>query len=140
MTLKTKANQITLKQCLESIDSKRIEDTQTLLALFEKVTQSKPVIWGKDIIGFDHYNYKYDSGRTGEWPITGFSPRKTKLSIYIMPGFDHPKIAALLDKLGKHSLGKSCLYVTKLENIDLAILEQIIAESVLIMKQTYPKN
>jgi len=57
-----------------------------------------------------------------------------------MPGFDHPKIAALLNKLGKHSLGKSCLYVTKLENIDLAILEQIIAESVLIMKQTYPKN
>lgn len=56
-----------------------------------------------------------------------------------MPGFDHPKIAALLNKLGKHSLGKSCLYVTKLENIDLAILEQIIAESVLIMKQTYPK-
>lgn len=137
MALKTQVNQITLEECLAHIDPKRLEDTHRLIALFEKITQEPALVWGKDIIGFGCYQYKYDSGQSGEWPLTGFSPRKTKLSIYIMPGFESDEIAPLLNKLGKHKTGKSCLYISNLNNIDLNVLEQIIALSVKQMKVKY---
>lgn len=138
MAIKTQANQISLQQCLANTDPKRLEDANTLIALFEKVTNEPAIVWGKDIIGFGRYRYQYDSGQSGDWPLTGFSPRKTKLSIYIMPGFENKEVAALLDKLGKHTTGKSCLYISNLKNIDLAILEQLIALSVAQMKVKYP--
>jgi hypothetical protein len=140
MSLKTQAHQITLAECFNNLDEKRKHDAQTLLTLFSKATKEEAVVWGKDIIGFGSYRYKHHAGNSDEWPLTGFSPRKAKLSIYIMPGFEHPKIATLLSQLGKHSLGKSCLYITQLANVDLNVLAQIISESVLIMKQTYPQN
>ncbi|MDQ9093815.1 DUF1801 domain-containing protein [Pseudoalteromonas haloplanktis] len=140
MAIKTQANQITLQECLANTDPKRLEDANQLIALFEKITQEPAIVWGKDIIGFGYYQYKYDSGQSGEWPLTGFSPRKTKLSIYIMPGFEHNEIVTLLNRLGKHTKGKSCLYINNLKNIDLAVLEQLIALSVKIMKVKYSEK
>ena len=98
----------------------------------EEVTGKKAVIWGTSIVGFDSYHYKYASGREGDWPIIGFSPRKTMLTVYIMPGFKPYKDK--LKKLGKHKLGKSCLYIRKLADIDLGILEEIITDSVQRMR------
>ncbi|KTF17952.1 DUF1801 domain-containing protein [Pseudoalteromonas sp. H105] len=138
MTIKTQANQITLQDCLTHIDPKRLDDANTLIALFEKITQEPAVVWGKDMIGFGCYQYKYDSGQSGEWPLTGFSPRKTKLSLYIMSGFENKEITTLLKQLGKHSVSKSCLYISKLDKIDLSVLELIITLSVKLMKAKYP--
>jgi hypothetical protein len=140
MSLKTQAHQITLAECFNNIDAKRKHDAQTLLSLFCKATHEQPVVWGKDIIGFGSYTYKHHSGSTDNWPLTGFSPRKSKLSIYIMPGFEESEIKELLKHLGNHSLGKSCLYINKLSNVNLAILEQIIVLSVQLMKQRYADN
>jgi hypothetical protein len=93
-------------------------------------------MWGDKIVGFGHYQYKYASGREGEWFLAGFAPRKQNLTLYIMSGFDG--YDELLSKLGKHSTGKSCLYIKKLEDIDPSILRQLIAQSVAHMKQTNP--
>jgi len=103
-------------------------DAFELLAMMERITGEKAVMWGTNIVGFGSYSYKYASGRTGDWPITGFSPRKTKLSIYVMTGFkDYPEI---MEKLGRHKTGVSCLYIRKLEDVDLKLLEQLITLSV----------
>ena len=139
MSLKTQANQITLVECLHNVETKREDEAKTLLALFTKVTNEQAFVWGKDIIGFGHYTYKHNSGSSEKWPLTGFSPRKTKLCIYIMPGFEDETIKTLLNQLGKHSLGKSCLYITNLAKVDLTILAQIITRSLNIMQQRYPQ-
>jgi len=85
-------------------------------------------MWGPSIVGFGSYRYKYASGREGEWPLVGFSPRKRKLTIYIMSGFDN--YDSLLADLGKHKIGKGCLYVNKLEDVNQAILRELISQSV----------
>lgn len=112
---------------ITNIDHKtRREDGLTLLNLFTTITKKKAVMWGPSIIGFGSYHYKYDSGREGDFLITGFSPRKQNLSIYIMPGFTNYQ--KLLDKLGKYKTGSSCLYINKLADVDLKILEELIRE------------
>jgi len=95
----------------------------------------KPKMWGGSIVGFGEYHYVYASGQEGDWPVTGFSPRKTSLSLYIMAGFDN--YGPLMEKLGKHKTGKSCLYVNKLEDIDLEVLKPLIAESKNYMESNY---
>ena len=102
----------------------------------QEVTGEPPVMWGDSIVGFGTYHYRYKSGREGDWPRTGFSPRKQYLAIYIMPGFD--SYEALLARLGKHRTSVSCLYINKLADVDLDVLREIIAESHQEMARRYP--
>ncbi|MCX2743088.1 DUF1801 domain-containing protein [Mangrovivirga sp. M17] len=137
-TLKTQPTNRSIDEFIESIEHiKRKEDCQTLLKIMQEQTGEKPRIWGENIIGFGQYHYKYNSGREGDWFITGFSPRKQNLSIYIMTGFKG--YTTLLEKLGKHRTGSSCLYVNKLDDIDLNILKTLISDSYLLMKKKYIK-
>lgn len=92
-------------------------------------------MWGPSIIGFGRYEYRYETGREGESMLTGFSPRKSNLSIYILPGYDD--ISEQLDRLGKHKKGKSCLYINKLADIDIDVLTEIVTESVARMRADY---
>lgn len=92
-------------------------------------------MWGPSIVGFGEYRYKYESGREGDFLITGFSPRKSALTIYIMPGF--ARYEALMDKLGKHRTGKSCLYINRLDDVDLSVLEELVTCSVEYMTEKY---
>lgn len=92
-------------------------------------------MWGPSIVGFGEYHYKYESGREGDFLITGFSPRKSALTIYIMPGF--ARYEALMDKLGKHRTGKSCLYINRLDDVDLSVLEELVTRSVEYMTEKY---
>lgn len=106
----------------------RRADAEVMLDLMSRVTGCEAKMWGPSIIGFGRYRYRYDSGREGEFMLTGFSPRKGNLVIYTMPGYDH--MDEQLAELGKHRLGKSCLYINKLADVDLAVLEQIVADGV----------
>ena len=134
--LKTQPNDQSVTGFLNSIENEtRRQDSFTILELMQQVTGDEPVMWGDSIIGFGTYRYKYASGRQGEWFLVGFSPRVQNLTLYIMSGFD--EYDDLLAKLGKHSTGKSCLYVRRLENIDLAVLGELIEKSVAHMKATH---
>lgn len=125
---KTKQNAISLEAYLASVDAARQEDTQTLIAMMREITGEEPVMWGASIIGFGKYAYRYKSGHGGEAPIIGFSPRKAALSLYLSSSFARRE--ALLAKLGKHSIGKACLYIKSLSDVDLGVLHQMIADSV----------
>lgn len=114
---------------------RRKREAETLLELMKKITGLKPVVWGDSLIGFGNYHYKYKSGREGDWFLTGFSPRKAAMSIYIMPGFK--QYGDLLSRLGPHKHSVSCLYITNLAKVDLAVLEEIIRDSVRRMKEIY---
>ena len=108
--LKTKENDQSVEVFLAGIeDAQKQQDCRTLVAIMQEATGAAPRMWGDAIVGFGHYHYKYASGREGDWFLTGFSPRKQNLTLYIMAGFDN--YDALLARLGKHSIGKSCLYV-----------------------------
>ncbi len=127
--LKTQKNDASVKDFLNTVENeKRKQDSFVILDLMKKITQSEPSMWGPSIIGFGSYHYKYASGREGDWFLTGFSPRKQSLSIYIMSGFK--KYEEILGRLGKYKTGKSCLYINKLEDIDMDVLEHLITESV----------
>ncbi|MTI03138.1 DUF1801 domain-containing protein [Roseibium sp. RKSG952] len=104
--------------------SKKAGEARVLDALFRKVTGFEPVMWGPSIIGYGRYQYRYASGREGDFLATGFAPRKAAHSIYIMPGY--ADFGGILSRLGKHKLGKSCLYVNKLSDIDLDVLSELI--------------
>lgn len=111
-------------------------DAQVLDTLFSETTGFKPVMWGPSIVGYGRYHYRYKSEREGEFLATGFSPRKAALSIYIMPGYaDHSDI---LSRLGKHKLGKSCLYVNKLADIDLEVLSELIRAGLADLERHWP--
>ena len=118
------------------------EDAKVLDALFRKVTGEEPKMWGPSMIGYGQYHYKYDSGREGDWMRAGFSPRKAKHSLYLMGGYcdtqTGQKHGHALDRLGKHSLGKSCLYINKLADVDLDVLEEIIRRDWEAMAKLYP--
>ena len=94
----------------------------------KEITKKKAVMWGPSIVGFGSYHYKYESGREGDMPLTGFSPRKQSLTVYIMPGFD--EYEDMLGRLGKHKVGKSCLYINKLADVDKSVLRELIEKSV----------
>lgn len=117
-----------ITEFIDSIQhSRKQQEAQELITLFENISGYPPVLWSHGIIGFGDYHYRYDSGTEGDMPILAFSPRKARHSIYLMPEF--PQKDELLAKLGKYKLGKSCLYVNKLADIDLEILREILREN-----------
>jgi hypothetical protein len=139
---KTQENDGDVAAFIASVEHQgRREDAALLLQLFERVTGVQPKMWGGSIIGFGRYHYKYDSGREGDMCRTGFSPRKANLSIYIMgPYCDDETRArrdALLAQLGKHKMAKACLYITRLKNVDMAVLEQLIQDNWDYMNRAY---
>ena len=107
---------------------RRREDGLVLLEMMRDVTGFEPEMWGPSIIGFGSYHYKYESGREGDMPLIGFSPRKSSLSLYIMSGFD--EYEEMLGKLGKHRTGASCLYINKLADVDVEVLRELVSQSV----------
>lgn len=133
--LKTKKNEASVATFLANVEPvRKREDAQQICALMQEATGAEPKMWGDTIIGFGDYTYQYESGRTGEWMLVGFSPRKQNLTLYIMPGFEHYE--DLLARLGKHKTGKSCLYINKLADVDLTVLQELITQSVEHMKRT----
>ena len=134
--LKTKPTEISVLQFIESIDDEvKKKDCFYLYDLMTKVSGSEPVMWSGSIVGFGDWHYKYKSGREGHWFVMGFSPRKQNLTIYIMDGFAGH--SALIDQLGKHKTGKSCLYVKKLADIDLTVLKKLVEESYAHFKKSH---
>lgn len=117
-------------------DDQKREDSLTILRLMQDITGDSPAMWGSSIIGFGSYHYRYESGREGDAVRVGLSPRAQNISVYIMPGFD--EFSEQLAKLGKHKLGKSCLYIKRLSDVDQDILKEIIQRSVDIMAERYP--
>ncbi len=136
-TLKTVVNDASVMEFIYAVpDETKRKDSLTLLALFEKVTGEKPKMWGTSIIGFGQYHYKSErSKQEGDWLLTGFSPRKANMTLYIISGFDDN--ADLLKDLGKHKTSVGCLYVNKLADVDLAVLEKIIKKSYADMKKLH---
>jgi hypothetical protein len=127
--LKTKPTGESVKDFLNKIpDPERREDCFAVAKLMEEITGDKPKMWGPSIVGFGTFHYKYDSGREGDWLVTGFSPRKKDLTLYLMMGFE--KHAELMKQLGKHSTGKACLYIKRLSDIDVPTLKKLIKASV----------
>jgi hypothetical protein len=118
-------------------DPKKRADAEILLKLMQEITGSNPVMWGDSIIGFGSYHYVYESGREGDWFLTGFSPRKQNMTIYIMDGFS--KYERELEKLGKSKNSVSCLYVKRLSDINLEVLQGILRNSVADLKKKYSR-
>lgn len=138
--LKTKVNSASVSDFINAVsDETKKKDSLVLLKLFEKITKEKPKMWGASIIGFGQYHYKSErSAQEGDWMLTGFSPRKQNLTLYIMLGFDD--YSNLLKKLGKHKTSKGCLYINKLANVDMNVLEELIKKSYEGMKKKYNSN
>lgn len=136
--LKTKENDANVEDFLKTIEpEQKQKDCFTILELLKKKTKCEPKMWGENIIGFGNYEYSNSTGKKFGWFRTGFSPRKQNLTLYIMPGYlemDH-----LLKKLGKHKTGKSCLYIKKLDDVDMDVLEQIVQFGLDEMEERYGK-
>ncbi len=135
--LKTKKNDADVQAFLNNVEpDKKRQDSFAIMNLMQEVTGEEPVMWGPSIVGFGSYRFKYESGRTGEWMLVGFAPRKQNLTLYIMPGFEH--YDQLLSKLGTFSTGKSSLYIKKMEDVDEGVLRKLVHQSVEHMKKTNP--
>ncbi len=131
---KTRINDQNVIEFLESVENKRRrEDSLKLLDIFEEVSGEDPKMWGDKIIGYGRYHYVSKSGREGDWMVTGFSPGKQHLSLYIMSGFK--VVSAYLEKLGKYKLGKGCLYINKLDDVDIEVLKDLIETSIGAVKR-----
>ncbi|MAM69660.1 MAG: hypothetical protein CMP91_00760 [Gammaproteobacteria bacterium] len=137
MNNKTRPGHTTdVKKYLASLDNaKRRSDAEAVLELMQEITGQDACMWGASMIGFGSYHYKYDSGREGDWFVTGLAPRKQQLVVYIMSGLE--KYPQLLEKLGRFKTGKSCLYISKLEDINVRVLGQLIRKSVADMRKNY---
>lgn len=133
---KTTETESSVSEFINSIDKERQEDCLKLITIFEEQTQLKAKMWGPSIIGFGSYHYKYESGREGDAPLTGFSPRKDKFALYFASSFKTRE--ALLDKLGKHKTAKACVYIKTVSDVDVNILNQIISDSTNYIKSLYP--
>ena len=133
--LKTKKTAASVKDFLNRVpEERKRKDSFALLKLMQEVTGARPAMWGPSIVGFGSYHYKYASGREADWPLAGFSPRKQNLTLYITAGFDG--YGELLGKLGKFKTGKVCLYINRLEDVDLATLKELVRRSVEHMRST----
>ena len=136
--VKTKVNDASVEDFLNTVTHPvKKADSFILLKLMTDITGVSPKMWGESIVGFDTYHYVYKSGREGDWPIIGFSPRKQNISLYIMPGFVNFEL--LLKKLGKHKTSKACLYINKLADVDIEVLKKLMEQSVTYMRDTYHK-
>ncbi|MEW5796326.1 MAG: DUF1801 domain-containing protein [Candidatus Zixiibacteriota bacterium] len=133
--LKTKKHEGSVDEFLSRIsDEQRRQECREIVKLMKAATGEEPSMWGDSIVGFGTFHYKYASGREGDWFVTGFSPRKQNLTIYLLTGYEGP--ARLMKKLGKFTHGKSCLYVKKLADIDLSVLSELIRDSLARMAKT----
>lgn len=132
-TKPTKQSVTAFMNGIEDPDKRR--DAKKVSAMMRKATGSRARMWGSAIVGFGEYHYKYDSGREGDFMITGFSPRKQALTLYVVPGFK--AFAPLMKKLGKYKTGRSCLYIKRLSDVDEAVLEKLIVGSVKLMRKKY---
>jgi len=136
---KTKPTKLSVASYIAAIaDDTRRADCKKLAAMMKRLTGCAPKMWGTSIVGFDSYHYKYDSGHEGDSCVVGFSSRKGDLSIYLMGGYESAEAKALLAQLGKHKIGKACLYVKRLADIQLPVLEKLVTRSVAFVKQRYP--
>lgn len=137
--LKTKATSMSVPAFIKTLpEREKRSDCLALLKIFKAATGEKPKLWGDAIIGFGKYHYKSErSTQEGDWPLTGFSPRKQNLTIYIMPGFK--EYGDILKNLGKHKTSVSCLYVKRLSDINAKLLEKLIKKSVKEMRKRYPR-
>ena len=132
--LKTKVNKASVEGFLNKVKDEAIrKDCFEILKIMKQVTKEEPRMWGSSIVGFGSYHYKGKSGREGDWMLTGFSPRKQNLTLYLMGGFDEQK--DLLKKLGKHKTSVGCLYIKKLGDVDKEVLKTLVTASVKRMKQ-----
>ena len=133
--LKTKVNDASVTKFLDSVaDEQKRNDGFEILKMMKQVTKAEPKMWGSSIVGFGSYHYKGKSGREGDWMLTGFSPRKQNLTLYIIGGFDEQK--DLLKRLGKHKTSVGCLYINKLDDVDKKVLKELVAGSVKRLKQS----
>lgn len=136
MTNKTQPTKVSVSSFLAGIDDKdRRAECRAVAAMMKKATGKPAKMWGASIVGFGQYHYQYESGREGDMFLTGFAPRKQALTLYVMDGFSGH--GALMKKLGKYKVGKSCLYVKRLDDIDRDVLEQLIAKSVSYIRDKY---
>ena len=134
---KTQPTRASVKTFIDAIENeRRRKDAHILLSMMGRASGFKPKMWGDSIVGFGRYQYKYESGHEDQSMLTGFAPRKAAMTIYVMPGFK--PYEKLLAKLGKHKTSVSCLYINRLDAIDLKVLEHIISDSVDRMKSIYP--
>jgi hypothetical protein len=134
--LKTKLNDDSVEDFLNTVeDERKKEDSFKLLKMMEDISGEPAKMWGGAIVGFGSYHYVYASGREGDWMLSGFSPRKASLSIYLMAGFD--QLGDELASLGKHKVGKGCLYVKSLSDIDEKVLRKMIKKSIAIIRKRY---
>lgn len=133
--LKTRPNDRKVSDFLDgAADGDRRGECDIILSMMQQITGKSPVMWGSSLVGFGSYKYTNTSGG-GEWMLTGFSPRKQNLTVYIMNGFS--RYPDLMDKLGKHKTGKSCLYIKTLDDIDLDVLRELVTRSVADMRNGY---
>lgn len=135
--LKTQRNKASVRDFLNAIeDADKRRDCKLLAKEMKRLSGWKAVLWGASIVGFGSYHYRYKSGREGDWMVTGFSPRKQNISIYIMPGFE--PFSELMTNLGKFKTGRSCLYVRQLDDIDTQVLWRLVSRSIEWMQERYP--
>lgn len=132
--LKTKETKASVEAFIKKQPEDIAADCRAIVKMMTKASGEEPRMWGASIVGFGRYHYTGASGREGEWMVTGFSPRKANLSLYILSGLD--KETALLKKLGKHTTGKGCLYIKKLADVDVKLLEELIVKGVKAMEKT----
>lgn len=136
---KTKPTEVSVDSFIDSVpDEQRRNDSRVVLEMMRRITGEEPTMWGPTMVGFGSYHYKYESGREGDSFITGFSPRKNALTLYIMPGFE--RYDDLMSRLGKYKTGKSCLYLKKLSDVDPYVLEELVEQSYEHMKEKYPEG
>jgi hypothetical protein len=136
--LKTKQTDASVKDFLNKVpDKQKRDDCFAIAKMMEEATGAKPKMWGKSIVGFGSYRYKYASGREGEMLLTGFSPRKQDLVLYLGPGLENE---ALMARLGKHKTGKGCLYVKRLDDVDRQVLRELVGHSVETMRKRHPSR
>ena len=139
--IKTRATEVSVADFIAAVpDARRREEAAIVDAIHRRVTGLPPRMWGPSIIGYGSYDYVYDSGHSGTMCRAGFSPRKAAMTLYLMGHYcdRQPEADALFAKLGKHKTGKSCLYSNKLADVDLAVLEQLVALSWDVMNERYP--
>ncbi|MGN7388101.1 DUF1801 domain-containing protein [Sporosarcina sp. SAFN-015] len=136
---KTKETDANVIEFIEAVENpKKREDAYRLLDIFTETTGYEAKMWGPSIIGFGSYHYVYKTGHEGDAPLVGFSPRKAKISLYFAPGDTERE--ELLSKFGKHTSGKACVYINKVDDVDIEVLQELIEQSVIFLKKTYPEN
>lgn len=134
---KTAETEVSVDDFIASVpDEKKRADSKRITEIMTEVTGFQPKMWGPSIVGFGSYHYRYESGHEGDAPLVGFSPRKDAISLYLASDFE--KKESLLEKLGKHKAAKACIYIKKLDDVDLSVFKEMIALSVTYLKNRYP--